>query len=69
MKHVHDTPADHHGHLHPGSAALSARRLALMLTLGYAAVEAAAGWWSVRLHSGTARVWGVPSPWRRWPAA
>lgn len=46
MKHVHDTSTDHHGHAHPVSATLSTLRLALMMTLGYAAVEAAAGWWS-----------------------
>ncbi len=36
---------DHHDH-HHAPAALPALRLALLLTLGYAVVEAGAGWWS-----------------------
>ena len=44
MSHAHHDHVDHHGH--PASASLPALRLALILTLGYALVEAAAGWWS-----------------------
>ena len=41
--HSHDHDHTHHGHAHGGRNTLV---LALLLTLGFAAVEAVAGWWS-----------------------
>ena len=46
MSHPRHDHADHQGHAHGQAASLPALRLALILTLGFAAVEAAAGWWS-----------------------
>ncbi len=44
MSHAHHHHAEHQAQDH--AASLPALRLALILTLGYAVVEAAAGWWS-----------------------
>ncbi len=46
MTHAHHHHTDHQAQGHAHSASLPALRLALILTLGYALVEAVAGWWS-----------------------
>lgn len=44
--HAHDHHHDHHHHAHGAEASARVLSLALLLTLGFAAVEAVAGWWS-----------------------
>ncbi|AUB84185.1 cation diffusion facilitator family transporter [Candidatus Thiodictyon syntrophicum] len=46
MSHAHHHHAEHQAQGQDHTASLPALRLALILTLGYALVEAAAGWWS-----------------------
>ena len=44
--HAHKHDHDHHAHHHHGRAGVNVLLVALLLTLGFAGVEALAGWWS-----------------------
>lgn len=44
--HAHKHDHDHHAHHHHGRAGINVLLVALLLTLGFAGVEALAGWWS-----------------------
>lgn len=44
--HAHKHDHDHHAHHHHGHAGVNVLLVALLLTLGFAGVEALAGWWS-----------------------